>query len=68
VDAPSVRPTGGEHDEIGREAGLACQREETELTVRLGILALLEAKPGKGDELGAFLMAGRAPAVAEATP
>jgi quinol monooxygenase YgiN len=35
------------------------------MTVRLGILALLEAKPGKGDELGAFLTAGRALAVAE---
>jgi quinol monooxygenase YgiN len=36
------------------------------MTVRLGILALLEAKPGKGDELAAFLEAGRALAVAEA--
>lgn len=35
------------------------------MTVRLGILARLQAKPGKGDELGAFLMAGRALAVAE---
>jgi quinol monooxygenase YgiN len=35
------------------------------MTVRLGILALLEAKPGKGDELAAFLEAGRALAVAE---
>jgi hypothetical protein len=35
------------------------------MTVRLGILGLLEAKPGKGDELGAFLQAGRALAVAE---
>ena len=35
------------------------------MTVRLGILALLEARPGKGDELGAFLEAGRALAVAE---
>ena len=35
------------------------------MTVRLGILALLEAKPGKGDELGAFLDSGRAIAVAE---
>ncbi|WP_236055756.1 putative quinol monooxygenase [Mycobacterium sp. SM1] len=30
-----------------------------------GILALLEAKPGKGDNLGAFLNAGRAIATAE---
>jgi quinol monooxygenase YgiN len=35
------------------------------MTVRLGILALLEAKPEKGDELGAFLESGRAIAVAE---
>jgi quinol monooxygenase YgiN len=35
------------------------------MTVRLGLLALLESKPGKGDELGAFLEAGRALAVAE---
>jgi quinol monooxygenase YgiN len=35
------------------------------MTVRLGVLALLEAKPGKGDELGTFLQAGRALAVAE---
>jgi quinol monooxygenase YgiN len=36
------------------------------MTVTLGILALLEAKPGKGDELAAFLKAGRELAVAEA--
>ncbi|MGC2168390.1 MAG: antibiotic biosynthesis monooxygenase, partial [Acidimicrobiales bacterium] len=30
-----------------------------------GIIALLEAKPGKGEELGAFLESGRALAVAE---
>lgn len=35
------------------------------MTVRLGILALLEAKPGKGADLGAFLESGRAIAVAE---
>jgi quinol monooxygenase YgiN len=35
------------------------------MTVRLGILALLEAKSGKGHELGAFLESGRAIAVAE---
>jgi quinol monooxygenase YgiN len=35
------------------------------MTVRLGLLALLEAKPDKGDELGAFLEAGRAIAAAE---
>ena len=35
------------------------------MTLRLGILALLDAKPGKGDELAAFLEAGRALALAE---
>ena len=35
------------------------------MTVTLGILALLEAKPGKGDDLVAFLKAGRDLAVAE---
>ena len=35
------------------------------MTVTLGILALLEAKAGKGDELAAFLKAGRNLAIAE---
>jgi quinol monooxygenase YgiN len=35
------------------------------MTVRLALLALLEAKPGKGDELAAFLQAGRELALAE---
>jgi quinol monooxygenase YgiN len=35
------------------------------MTVKHGLLALLEAKPGKGDELGAFLVEGRALAAAE---
>jgi quinol monooxygenase YgiN len=35
------------------------------MTVTLGILATLEAKPGKGSELEAFLRAGRELAVAE---
>lgn len=35
------------------------------MTVRLGILAQLEAAPGKGAELAAFLQAGRELAVAE---
>jgi quinol monooxygenase YgiN len=35
------------------------------MTVTLGILALLEAKAGKGDEVAAFLKAGRELAVAE---
>jgi hypothetical protein len=35
------------------------------MTVTLGILALLEAKAGKGEQLAAFLTAGRELAVAE---
>ena len=37
----------------------------TDSTIKLGLLATLEAKPGKGDELGAFLQAGRELAAAE---
>jgi quinol monooxygenase YgiN len=35
------------------------------MSVTLGIFALLEAKPDKGDDLGAFLKAGRELAAAE---
>jgi quinol monooxygenase YgiN len=35
------------------------------MDVRYGVLAQLRAKPGKGDELAAFLQAGRELAVAE---
>jgi quinol monooxygenase YgiN len=35
------------------------------MTVKLGLLALLEAKPGKGDEVARFLESGRDLAVAE---
>jgi hypothetical protein len=35
------------------------------MTVTLGLLAMLEARPGKGDELGTFLIAARDLAVAE---
>jgi Uncharacterized conserved protein len=35
------------------------------MTVTIGLLALLEAKPGKSDELAAFFNAGRELAVAE---
>ena len=36
------------------------------MTVRLGVLAILEAKEGKGSELSAFLESGRVLAAAEA--
>ncbi|HEY2542571.1 MAG TPA: antibiotic biosynthesis monooxygenase [Gaiellaceae bacterium] len=35
------------------------------MAVKFGVLALLEAKPGKGEDLAAFLKAGRDLAVAE---
>lgn len=35
------------------------------MTVKLGLLALLDAKPGKGAELGTFLEEGQALAAAE---
>jgi quinol monooxygenase YgiN len=35
------------------------------MTVNLGLLALLKAKPGKGADLASFLESGRALAVAE---
>jgi quinol monooxygenase YgiN len=41
------------------------RKDTVPMTVTLGILALLEAKAGKGDELVAFLKAGRDLAVAE---
>jgi quinol monooxygenase YgiN len=41
------------------------RKDTVPMTVTLGILALLEAKTGKGDELAAFLKAGRDLAVAE---
>jgi quinol monooxygenase YgiN len=36
------------------------------MSVKFGLLVLLESKPGRGDDLGAFLEAGRALAAAEA--
>src|ERR1700742_2938648 len=41
------------------------RKDTVPMTVTLGILALLEAKAGKGEQLAAFLQAGRALAVAE---
>jgi quinol monooxygenase YgiN len=40
-------------------------RRSNTMSVDRGLLALLEAKPGKGDELAAFLQQGRDLAVAE---
>ena len=37
----------------------------TDSNISLGLLAVVEAKPGKGEELGAFLQAGRELAAAE---
>jgi quinol monooxygenase YgiN len=39
--------------------------QEAGMTVKLGLFAQLEAKPGKGDELAGFLQAGRELALAE---
>jgi len=55
-----ARPLGTPH-----EAHPDAPQEGRPMTVRLGLLALLEAKPGKGDDLAAFLQAGRALAMAE---
>jgi len=41
------------------------RKDTVPMTVTLGILALLEAKAGKGDDLAAFLKAGRELAAAE---
>jgi quinol monooxygenase YgiN len=41
------------------------RKDTVPMTVTLGILALLEAKAGKGEQLAAFLKAGRDLAVAE---
>jgi hypothetical protein len=41
------------------------RKDTVPMTVTLGILALLEARAGKGEQLAAFLKAGRDLAVAE---
>jgi hypothetical protein len=41
------------------------RKDTVPMTVTLGILALLEAKTGKGEQLATFLKAGRDLAVAE---
>src|SRR5690242_3512078 len=45
--------------------GSSLSSEGDAMPVKLGVLALLEAKPGKGDDLAAFLQAGRNLAAAE---
>lgn len=54
--APALNPQG---------SGRTPTKRTHDVTVQLGILALLEAKPGRGDDLAAFLQAGRELAVAE---
>jgi quinol monooxygenase YgiN len=41
------------------------QPERTDMSIKLGILALLDAKPERGDDLAGFLEQGRAIAAAE---
>jgi hypothetical protein len=56
-------PLSGAHGRSIR-FGESIERND-EMTVHYGLLALLEAQPGKGGELAAFLEAGRALAAAE---
>jgi quinol monooxygenase YgiN len=76
--APEARALADGEEVRNRAAGDAIKRTRAErpvialslkgrmpMTVTLGILAMLEAKPGKGGELEAFLRAGRELAVAE---
>jgi len=48
-----------------RLAVIPRDRRNPPMSVRYGILAALEAKPGRGDDLAAFLTKGRELAVAE---
>src|SRR4029077_15639589 len=59
---------GGRHTprRAGPPATTHPSRRRTAMTVDRGLLALLEAKPGKGPELAAFLEQGRALAAEEA--
>jgi quinol monooxygenase YgiN len=56
--------TSREHD-TSDNSETQLTNEEIDMTVTLGLLAQLQAQPGKGGELGAFLQAGRALALAE---
>jgi quinol monooxygenase YgiN len=49
----------------GRGAATFNPAKGTHMSVKFGLLALLEAKADKGSDLGAFLQGGRAIAVAE---
>ena len=50
---------------VGARSVDSPRRTETPRAIDRGLLALLEATPGKGDELAAFLEQGRALAAAE---
>jgi hypothetical protein len=66
VGAHLSTTTTGEPDEVDHRVGFSPVNDRRQhMTVRLGLLALLEAKPGKGDDLGAVLEAGRMLAAAE---
>ena len=72
ADSRSVRPCharpagrGRHWRDLDRSGQRSRNRRRHRMTVHRGLLALLEAKPGKGGDLGAFLEAGRALAVAE---
>jgi len=51
---------------IYRRLAVTTRDRRNPMSVRYGILATLEAKPGRGDDLAAFLTKGRELAVAEA--
>jgi quinol monooxygenase YgiN len=60
---PVVQASG--YQVLSAEPLPSLKKGQQAMTVRLGILAQLEAAPGKGAELAAFLQAGRELAVAE---
>ena len=51
--------------ELVKTIHLSNDEREASMTVRFGLLALLEAQPGKGDDLRSFLEEGRTIAAAE---
>jgi quinol monooxygenase YgiN len=60
------QPPPGDPPIYRRLAVITPKTGGTPMSVRYGILATLEAKPGRGDDLAAFLIQGRELAVAEA--